>query len=90
LAVGRIFHVGISNELNFYMPKRWKIEWWLDRSKNYDVNQDRRVRPRLSMNEEEVVENIYHLSASKISPKFQKLMYQLPVELEHGSDDEEE
>jgi hypothetical protein len=55
-----------------------------------DVNQDRRVRPRLSMNEEEVVENIYHLSASKISPKFQKLMYQLPVELEHGSDDEEE
>jgi hypothetical protein len=36
------------------------------------------------------IENIYHLSASKISPKFQKLMYQLPVELEDGSDDEEE
>jgi hypothetical protein len=36
------------------------------------------------------MENIYHLSASKISPKFQKLMYQLPVELEDGSDDEEE
>jgi hypothetical protein len=59
-------------------------------NEHIDVNQDRRVRPRLSMNKEEVVENIYHLSASKISPKFQKFMYQLPVELEHGSDDKEE